>query len=427
MEPDDGMEEEGPYLAWLPPDDRLWRHPSESPSHPGPSGHPDGDQGGSRHGRSVSAILARWAQHPSTRIWAVAVVAGLVGAVAASGVGVMTGVFEQQTTVVHSVMPTAPTVTLASATAPGVDWSAVDDAIAPSVVEIQVTSASGPANGSGLLLEAGTSESYVVTDSSLVTGASSIEVSFVSGELYRGHLVGADPVSGLALVAVTVPTPTEYFSQLGTVASVRLADPVLAVGARADTPASVFSGSVTAEDREVDLTGGSTMENLIAVSGSSPLPSTAAGGPLVDQEGQVVGITLGLDPTNSSDEGLVFAVPVDVAVHVTEQLLAHTSVTHPWLGITNADTVTSADADQYGLSGGAEIGQVWPGSPAGRLGLDPNDIITSVNGIPVTSSGTLTQILFTQAEPGHPITIRYLHKGKPVQATVDVADQPDGD
>ena len=238
-----------------------------------------------------------------------ALVAGIVGAVAASGVGMMTGVFEQQTTVVHSVIPSAPTVTLASATASGVDWSSVDDVIASSVVQIQVTSASGPATGSGLLLEPGNGESYVVTDSSLVAGASGIQVSFVSGDQYRGRLVGSDPLSGLALVAVAVPAWANIFPQLGTVASLRLANPVLAVGARSDAPASVFSGSVTAEDREVDVAGGSTMENLIAVSGSSPLPALASGGPLVDQQGQVVGITVSLDPTNTSDQGLVFVVP----------------------------------------------------------------------------------------------------------------------
>ena len=142
----------------------------------------------------------------------------------------------------------------------------------------------------------------------------------------------------------------------------------------------MFSGSVTAEDREVDVTGGSTMENLIAVSGSSPLPEHRGGGPLVDQYGRVVGITVSLDPTNNSDQGLLFAVPVDVAVHVTQQLLAGARVTHPWLGMVNADDITSAVADQYSVSGAAQVGQVSPGSPAGRMGLRPDDIITSLNG-----------------------------------------------
>lgn len=432
MEPDDGMEEEGPYLAWLPPDDRLWRHPSEGAGPRQPAGTDgeaedrDGNGGGGTH--SVPSQLAGWAHRPAARIWAIAVVAAIVGAVAATGVGMVTGVFEQQTVVVRSVTPTAPTVTLASASSNGVDWSGVDDAMAPSVVGIQVTTASGPATGSGLLFEPGEGyNSYVMTDSSLVAGASGISVSLVGGQVYRGRVVGSDPMSGLALIAVAIPYLYQNFPEMGSVAELRLANPVLAVGARADAPASVFSGPVTAEDREVDVTGGSTMENLIAVSGSSPLPSAEAGGPLVDEYGRVVGITVSLDPTNSSDQGLMFAVPVDVAVHVAQQLLAGSRVTHPWLGIVNADDVTSAVANQYSVSGAAEVGEVSPGSPAGRMGMRSDDIITSVNGTPVTSSGTLTEILFAQGVPGRALSIRFIHNGKWVQAAVEVTNQPPGD
>jgi S1-C subfamily serine protease len=328
VDPDDGMEEEGPYLAWVPPDDRLWRHPSEGPAQEGPNATQADDHGGAGKGGPPSG-QSGWAQHPVTRIWMVAIVAGLVGAVVASGVGLITGAFEARTTVVRSVVPTAPTVTLASATSNSVNWTAVDDAIAPSVVEIQVTTASGPATGSGVVFEPGSGETYIVTDSALVSGATGIQVSFVAGQQYHGQVVGTDPLSGLAIVAVAAPTWEQSFPPLGTVATLRLANPVLALGARANAPASIFSGSIAAEDREVELTGGSTMENVIAVSGSSPLPNTAAGGPLIDQQGEVVGITLSLNPTNSTDQGLLFAVPVDVAVHVAQQLLARTSVTHP--------------------------------------------------------------------------------------------------
>ncbi len=433
MDPDDGMEgmeEEGPYLPWLPPDDRLWRHPSEGSTTGTPGDQRANDDrheraGGQRWSRSW--LLGAWGQHPAARIWTVAVVAGVIGAVAASGFGIVSGAFEQQTTVVHSVVPTAPTDSLASATTTGVDWTSVDSAIAPSVVQVAVSTLSGPTTGSGLLLEPGNGQAYVITDSSLLAGEQSIEIVYVSGDQQRGHLVGSDPESGLALIAVAAPTSDQSYPQLGTVADVQLANPVMAVGSRSGGAASVFPGSVTGEDREVDLAGGSSMENLIAVSASPPLPANAAGGPLVDQLGQVVGITVSLSPTSSTDQSLVFAVPVDVALHVAQQLMAGSEVTHPWLGVTDANDLTFSDAQQYGLTGGARVGQVSPGSPANRVGLRPNDIITSVNGTPVTSSGMLTQILFTQAEPGRWLSISYVHKGKPLQASVYVANQPDND
>ena len=116
----------------------------------------------------------------------------------------------------------------------------------------------------------------------------------------------------------------------------------------------MFPGSISAEDLQVDATGGTVIQNLIAVSGPPALPSTAAGGPLLDDRGHVVGITLSVDPTDATDAGLLFAVPVDVAEHVAQQLLAHKPVTHPWLGVTNASrTRPSAVAHQFGLAGGA--------------------------------------------------------------------------
>ena len=422
------MEEEGPYRAWLPPDDRLWRHPSERPVSHDP-GSTESDKGGGAGGSRSPRHRAGWPRHPSARLWVIAVVAAVVGAVAASGVGMLSGAFEQQTTVVHSVMPSSPTVTLASATSNGVDWSTVVDTVAPSVVGIQVSTASGPATGSGVLFEPGDRDCYVLTDSSLVVGASSIQVSLVAGQtgqIYKGQVVGSDPMSGLALIAVAIPPLYQDFLSVGSVADLQLATPVLAVGSQANASASVFSGSVAAEDREVDLTGGSAMENLIAVGGSSVLPNPEAGGPLVDQYGRLIGITVTLDPTNSGDQSLLFAVPVDEAWHVTQQLLSGTRVTHPWLGVIDTEDLTSAVADQYGLSGGAEVGQVSAGSPASRMGIRPNDIITSINGSPVTSSGTLTQLLFTQV-PDRPLTVGYVHNGKPVQRVAYLTEQPNGD
>jgi S1-C subfamily serine protease len=355
-------------------------------------------------------------------MWTVAIVAGLIGAVAASGVGMVTGVFEQQTTVVRPAIASGPAETLASAAAPSVDWSKVDDAIAPSVVDIVVSTASGMTSGSGFLFALGDRQTYVITDSSLLSNATDIHVTFDTGDQYRAHLVGQDPVSGLGLISV--PTWDRSFPQLGSVASLHFADQLLSVGARTAS-GSVFQGTVTAEDRAVDVTGGTTMQNLIGVSGP-PLPSAAAGGPLVDDQGRVVGITLSLQPINQSDQALTFAVPVDVALHVVYLMLQGSAVTHPWLGVASSSDITSGVAQQYGLVGGAQVQQVTPGSPASRLGLAANDIITRFDNQPVISSGSLTQLV-CQAQLGRPVMISYLHQGKSVQTSVYLGNQPDGD
>jgi serine protease Do len=335
----------------------------------------------------------------------------------------VTGVFERQTTVVHPLISTGPAETLSSQGGPSVDWSNVDDAIAPSVVEIDVSTASGPASGSGFLFVLGERETYVITESSLVANATDVHVIFNTGEQYRARVIGQDPVSGVALISV--PTFDKTFPQLGSVASLHVANQLLAVGARTATSGSVVTGSVTAEDRSVDVAGGNTLQNLIAVSGP-PLSSQAAGGPLVDDQGRVVGITLSLDPVDSSDQALTFAVPIDVAEHVVLQMLSGTAVTHPWLGVTSASDITSGTAQQYGLAGGAQIEQVAPGSPASKIGLGPTDIITSFDNQTVISGGSLTQVV-SQAQLGSPLSLSYLHQGKPVHTSVYLWPQPDGD
>ena len=334
----------------------------------------------------------------------------------------LSGAFDQRTTVVRSVSQEGPSLTLASdsGNAPAVDWTAVDDAVAPSVVAIRVNGASGMTTGSGVLMVDGDSSSYVVTDSSLVQNGGAIDVSYLSGETVVGRLVRSDPVSGLALVAV--PIRHGMFPAFGTAAELQVANPVLAVGARTSPGGSVFSGWVSGEDREVDVSSGLSMQNMIAVT-SAQIPASAAGGPLVDSHGRVVGVTVSLDPTDPTDQGLTFAVPIDMARMICQEMLSNTSINHPWLGVTDAIDLSSAVANQMRVSGGAQVGGIWPGSPASRVGLSPNDIIISFDGVPVTSTGSLTRLL-AGTPLGKVVTISYIHDGVQKSAAVVVTNQP---
>ena len=128
---------------------------------------------------------------------------------------------------------------------------------------------------------------------------------------------------------------------IGTVANLGDAGQVLAVGSRA--VASLSTGSVSAEDRSVELTDGTDLDGLLAVTMPSLSPS-ADGGPVLDQYGQVVGITLNLAPADSSDEPLTFAVPIDSVSRLVPQIINGSRLTHPWLGISDADDVPSVMA-----------------------------------------------------------------------------------
>jgi S1-C subfamily serine protease len=409
VEADDAPEDEGPLLPWVPPDDRLWRHPSEIGVSTGWS-RPD----------PVSSRLARTS---STRIWSVAVLAGVVGAIIASGVGVATGSFNRHTTLVQPVtrMMTPTSMSVSSPGAASPNWPAVADSIAPSVVSITTTGSSGNQTGSGVLYTAVDDRSYILTSASLI-GDGRVQVTFDDSESEYAHVVGVDHKTGLGLVSVS--GGSRIFPTFSLESAVQVAEPVLGVGGRASglDGAPVVAGSISALDEAINVGDASTMEGLIGVN-TSAAGYGNAGGAVVDPEGAVFGIQALVNSPDAGSSGQVFVVPMDTAEHVVRQMLAGQRVTHPWLGTVNTTDLSSATAHQMQLPGGAEVTEVAPGSPAERAGMAPSDIITAFDGHPVQSTGSLTQLI-AGSNPGARATVSYLHKGKPATANVTLAETP---
>lgn len=424
QEPTDGGDEEGPFYAWLPPEDRLWRHPSEAAT--SSRAYPPAVESPIWTRRRLGGVLA--GRPGLARTCAVAVIAGMIGALTASGVGVASGWWYQHTTIVRSVLPSTPSVSLAEAAGPSTNWAAVEESVAASVVGVSVSSPSGPQQGSGLVvMVANGNTAYVMTDRSLFAAdraagySGSVSITFLSGESAKAKLIGDDPLSGLALLAVP-NLAKEVPAAAGTVANLREADPVMAVGARTLSGGSLSAGSVSAEDRTVNLTDGTDLDSLIAVTMPALTPQ-AAGGPLLDQYGRVVGLTVDLNPVDSADQAVTFAVPVDVVTRVASQLINRQRVSHPWLGVTDSEDVPAVMAHQLQLNGGVEAGLVAAGSPAARAGLQAHDIITSLDGRPMSSTGTLVAALATM-NPGQVVPITFIHGGRTVQTSIRLANEP---
>lgn len=406
----DVSDDDGPFFAWLPPEDRLWRHPSE--------------------GASRSPILSS-SRRPLALIgsggntWAVALIAGVIGALAASGLAVTTGWLSHTTTVIRTVQSESPTLSVADGGS-SVNWTAVDDAVSPTVVGITVQGGSGPQTGSGVLMASIGGTGYVVTDRSLMAASLSmgylgaVEVTFLSGQQSKGKLIGQDPLSGLAVIEVSDPNRTVPASP-GSVATLSDADTVLALGAKASPAGSVSLASISGEDQKIQLADGSDMDNLLIFSPS--MAATAAGGPLVDAYGHVIGVTVGLQPMNSTDSQASFAVPIDEVTRVVDEIVTGQRVTHPWLGVDGAINVPTATAQLFGLEGGAEVQTILSGSPASSIGMRAGDIISSFNRQPVTSSGTLVSLL-EQTNPGQTVPIAFIDGARLVTSKVTVSSEP---
>lgn len=424
MDAERPSDEDGPFYSWLPPEDRLWRHPSEAAR-----------ELPRRPRRWLPQALALRSISPQGwRYLAVAVVGGLVGAAATLGAGAVSGLLEHQASTVGPLVSAGPGVTLADAgDVPGSTWNALAEQVAPSVVAITVCSSSCSLVGSGVVLFEAGRTAFVLTDRNLFSAAlnaqdlTGIEVTFPSGRASTARLVGTDPLTSLALVEATQPpgmsaTP----AQTGTVANLNLADPVMVLGAQGTPGGSVFLGSISGEADTVNLAEGQDMDNLLAV-GVGPTNQGVDGGPVVDQFGQVVGITVDLvasDPTSS--QGVTYAVPIDEARQVAMALAYRKSPPHPWIGVSDLRDVPSSVSLSLGLAeGGAQAGQVAPNSPARRAGLTPGDVITSLNGRTVGSAGELSAALSSCA-PGKPAAMTFEDPAtrKVTSTTVLVANEP---
>ena len=405
MDSDDGLDEEGPFSPWLPPDDRLWRHPSEAVAATFPQSRP-------------AAVAAPTAN----RIWTVALVAGLVGALLASGIGAAAGEFGHSTTVVQPVTNMVSPSTVKAAAVSQPDWSSIYDAVAPSLVTIVATGDQGETMTSAMLWRSQGPNVYILTDESAVEGATSIQVSLTgSGSSYSGRTIGVDPQTGIAVVEVR--GVKHNLAALGQLTDLRPAEPVATIGAEgavSEGGSSFTAGQVSGLYREVHVSDGPTMLGMIAISGTSPALDGSA---VVEPNGAVVGLTTSVQATNATEMGTTYAIPIDIAQRVASQILAGHKPTHPWFGVVQADDLPSATAMQLGIPGGAYVDAVMPGSPAARIGVQPGDVITALNGSAVDSAASL--LLLTNAcQPHHAATLTYLHQGRAYTATVTAANQP---
>jgi serine protease Do len=390
VDSDDGLEDDDPVFAWLPPDDRLWRHPSELRTNP-----------------LFKRSAARGLHDLEHRVWAMALLAGVMGAVLATGVGVAVGRFDRTTTMVRPVERVVDTggVQVTPASNPKeTDVVEIAARLRPAIVELQVDGDMGKSSGSGVIFR---SDGYILTNNHVIDGATSIVAILSDGHQVKARLVGADPETDIALVKLDGPGRT--VATLGTASGLKVGQLAVAIGSPlglAGGP-SVTVGVVSALGREVDAGTGPPLLDMIQT--DAPIAPGSSGGALVDQKGDVIGITTAVAVNNNGPQGLGFATPIDIAHDVAEQLIGNGHVTHVWLGV-YGDDVDADTANHLGISGGAVVKKVTPASPAANAGIAISDVITDVDGIRVSSMGALV-VAMRERRPGDKVTVGYWHNG----------------
>ncbi|HSZ42202.1 MAG TPA: trypsin-like peptidase domain-containing protein [Trebonia sp.] len=307
--------------------------------------------------------------------------------------------------------------------------SQVADKILPSVVTISAKGASGGGTGSGEIIK---SDGYILTNNHVIAPAASggsLTVLFNDGKSAAATLVGRDPLTDIAVIRVDESGLPAI--PIGQSSSLIVGQPVVVLGAPLGLSSTVTSGIVSALDRTIQVPGESSQAALLinAIQTDAAINPGNSGGSLVNCDGQFVGVpSAGATVPSESGEsnggsiGLGFAIPSDLAIRESNEIISTGKVSHAYLGV-QATPVAASAAKVNGVAEGLIISGIDPSGPAQAAGLAVGDVITSIDGTPAVSTDQLVELSLTK-RPGDKVTIGYTSGGASHTATLTLGTQP---
>ncbi len=277
----------------------------------------------------------------------------------------------------------------------------------------------GQGLGSGFILNA---EGLILTNHHVIANATDIRVRLSDNTEYVAKVIGKDAATDVALIKLNAPPKGLASVVLGDSDAIRQGDFVVALGSPFGLRETATMGIISAKHRG-GVNSGNPYDDFLQT--DAAINSGNSGGPLFNLRGEVIGINTAIvSPQIGS--GIGFAVPINMAKALLPQLQAKGRVTRGYLGVSVGDLtpdLVKAFGLQPGLKG-ALVQQVVPKQPAAKAGVEPGDVVLSVNGKPVDSSGALTRAV-SLITPGDKVTLVILRGGKERTLTFPVAQRPD--
>ena len=266
--------------------------------------------------------------------------------------------------------------------------------------------------GSGFIVSP---DGVILTNAHVVRDAEEVTVKLQDRREYRAKVLGSDPKTDVAVLKIDAKNLPVV--PIGKSSDLKVGEWVLAIGSPFGLDSTVTAGVVSAKGRSLqDDTNVPFIQTDVAVNPGN------SGGPLFNTRGEVVGINSQIYSQTGGYQGLSFAIPIDVAYRIKEQLVATGSVKHAKLGVT-VQEVNQGFADSFNLASpeGALVSTVERGGPADKAGLKSGDVIRKLNGQPIVASGDLPAMLST-ARPGEKVTMDVWRDGKIVQVGAKLGD-----
>jgi putative serine protease PepD len=371
------------------------------------------------------------------RSWRAAAVAAGVAALVfgAAGVGVGAALVDDGgsagPTTSNGGLDVAPASDRASTIDPK-SYAGIAAKVLPSVVSINVSGSGQQDTGSGVIIR---TDGYILTNNHVVSaavGGGRVAVVMNDGTTATAHIVGTDQEDDLAVLKVSESDlPAAH---LGSSDAVHVGDPVLAVGSPLGLTGTVTSGIVSALNRPVDTTQdqqnldpfgqqsqATTTTVISAIQTDAAINPGNSGGPLVNAAGQVIGINSAIASTGSGvggqagNIGVGFAIPIDQAKLIAQELISSGKASHPLMGVTLAD---ATDSNGNGL---ARVQSVSSGGPADDAGIEVGDVIVQVGDQPTSGSDAVIAAIRTH-QPDDTVPVTVLRDGDRQTLSVTLVD-----
>ena len=278
----------------------------------------------------------------------------------------------------------------------------------------QTTSA---ASGSGFIFS---DDGYILTNYHVVEDSNSITVALYNGNTHDAKLVGYDESNDVAVLKIEAENLTPVV--LGDSENLNVGDSVVAIGnPLGELTFSLTSGSISAKDRAITMSGGNTMRLMQT---DCAINSGNSGGALFNLYGEVIGITNAKYSSSSNSEASIdnigFAIPINKARSIAQSIIEKGYVSKPYIGVSVA--TVSAETQSYGLPKGAAVKEVTKDSPAEAAGLQVNDIITHLNGKEIADHTELITVV-GNAAVGDKLDLTVYRKGSTINITITVGEQ----
>ncbi len=311
---------------------------------------------------------------------------------------------------------------VAVATAP-----AVARVVIPSIVTVQVDTLddgdfSADGSGSGVVLDGA---GYIVTNEHVVADSEEVRVVFSNGRTYEAELIGADARTDLAVLRIDAANLVPI--AVGSTESLAIGDSAVAIGSPLGLEGgpSLTVGVISAFDRLVQ-TGPDRNTDVLRgmIQTDAPITRGSSGGALVDTEGKLIGITAAIGVSNVGAEGIGFAIPVEIVQRITDEIIETGGVRHSYLGITGS-TDMAEEADGALIPVGVRVQSVESGSAADLAGVEVGDLITSLDGLPLTSIDLLISTLYG-FEVGSTVQVEMERDGAMVVVDLELGERPEG-